>query len=232
MATRNKWRIFTEGWTSKLTFDMKTAGRGRAKSGGITFPETFVVLNGCLPLLILAYDARHHQLGPDPVHNALHTTGTLAVLLLVATLAVTPLQSLSGWKGVVLYRRSLGLVAFLYAFLHVGIYVAHDQAGKIAVAWHEVLTRRYLQIGAVAFLLLVPLAMTSTPKMIQWLGYRRWKIIHRLGYFATTLAILHQYMQSKNNVTVPFIFAVATVLLFAYRVAVALRKKPSKPTIA
>lgn len=207
----------------------KTNKRQRAKSGGITFPEWFVVLNGCLPLVLLAYDARYHRLGPDPIRNALHTTGTLAVFLLVATLAVTPLQKVSGWKGIVLYRRSLGLVAFLYAILHIGIYVAHDQAGKIAIAWHEVLTRRYLQVGALSFVLMLPLAVTSTPKMILWLGYARWKIIHRLGYAATVFAILHQYMQSKTNVTGPTIFAVVTVSLLTFRVVAALRKNHSLP---
>ncbi len=191
--------------------------RTRAKPGAITFPEWFVVLNGCLPLVFLAYDARYHRLGPDPIRNALHTTGTIAVFLLVATLAVTPVQRLSGWKGIVLYRRSLGLVAFLYAVLHLGIYVAHDQAGKFSVAWNEVLTRRCLQVGAIAFVLLVPLALTSTPAMIKRLGYRRWKVIHRLGYVATGLAVLHQYLQSKADVTAPVIFAIAISLMLAYR---------------
>jgi DMSO/TMAO reductase YedYZ heme-binding membrane subunit len=215
------------------TFENQTVGsRQRAKSRGITFPEWFVVLNGCLPLVILAYDARNHRLGPDPIHNSLHTTGTIAVFLLVTTLAVTPMQKLSGWNGIVMYRRSLGLVAFLYALLHIGIYVAHDQAGKFAIAWNEVLTRRYLQVGAVSFVLLVPLALTSTPKMIKRLGYRRWKFIHRLGYVSTALAIVHQYLQSKTNVTAPIIFAIVTASLLAFRIVLALRRKRSTSTIA
>ncbi len=200
-----------------ITKKPATRSRTRVKPVGITFPEWFVVLNGCLPLLMLAYDARFHRLGPDPTHNALHTTGTIAVFLLVGTLAVTPIQRLSGWKGIVLYRRSLGLVAFLYAALHIGIYVAHDQAGNFTVAWNEIVTRRYLQVGAIAFLLLVPLALTSTPAMIKRLGFRRWKAIHRFGYFATGLAIMHQYLQSKADVTVPVIFAIAISLVLAYR---------------
>ncbi len=195
--------------------------RKRARGNAITFPEWFVVLNGCLPLVMLAYDAKYHRLGPDPIHNALHTTGTLGLFLLVVTLAVTPVGVLSGWNGIVLYRRSLGLVAFLYVLMHAGIFVVHDQAGSFAIAWNEVLARRYLQVGAVSFALLIPLAFTSTPGMIKWLGFKRWKAIHRLGYLATVLAIVHQYLQAKTGVTAPIIFAIVISILMTTRLVVA-----------
>ncbi len=209
-------------------FDFIIRRHQRRRANGITFPEWFVVLNGCLPLVMLAYDARYHRLGPDPIHNALHTTGTIGLFLLVATLAVTPLQLMTGWNGILLYRRSLGLVAFLYSLLHIGIYVAHDQAGILRTAWNEVLTRRYLQIGAISFALLIPLALTSTPTMIRRLGFGRWKAVHRLSYLATVLAILHQYMQAKANVSQPLIFAVIVSTLLGYRLVRPFMKSMSR----
>lgn len=201
--------------------------RSGTKKPSVTFPEWFVVLNGCLPLVILAYDARYHQLGPDPIRNSLHTTGALGLLLLMMTLAVSPVRSLTGWNGIVLYRRSLGLVAFLYSLLHIGIYVVHDQAGEISTAWNEILSRRYLQVGLVAFGLLVPLAMTSTPTMVRWLGFRRWKILHRMAYLATALVIIHQYLQSRIDVRIPILLAVVLTMLLGFRLGKAKKKKVS-----
>lgn len=207
----------------------KTEGNPK-KRQGVTFPEWFVVLNGCLPLVLLAYDARYHRLGPDPIRNALHTTGAIGLLLLIATLTVTPIRMWTGWSGVVLYRRSLGLVAFLYSLLHIGIFVAHDQAGNFAVAWREVINRRYLQVGAISFALLLPLAFTSTPAMMRTLGIHRWKQLHRFAYLATFLAVIHQYMQSKADTTNPLLFCIWLGILLLSRLVDKYRKAlPPRP---
>lgn len=129
----------------------------------ITFPELFVVLNGCLPLVMLIYDAKNHQLGPNPIGNALHTTGLFSLLCLVATLSVSPLMKAIQWKELFYFRRPLGLLAFFYAMAHVAIYVVYDRAWKYQDAWNEVVERRYLQFGALAVMLMLPLAITSTP---------------------------------------------------------------------
>jgi len=95
-----------------------------------------VVLNGCIPLLMAAYDAKHHQLDPVPIRNALHTTGMVGLVLLIATLAVTPLRRLTGYLGLFFYRRPLGLLAFLFGFAQLGIYVVYDRASDWQDAWN------------------------------------------------------------------------------------------------
>lgn len=182
----------------------------------ITFAEWFVVLNGFAPLVLLMYDARMHHLGADPIRNALHTTGSLALGLLTITLAITPLRRLTGWDALVSYRRPLGLVTFFYALAHVAIYVGYDQGWKWKIAWEEICQRRYLQLGGIALVLLVPLAITSSPWWVKLLSYRRWKNLHRLIYPAAILAVAHYWVQSKADLRwqIGFVVAVGSLLLF------------------
>ena len=183
----------------------------------ISFPELFVVLNGCIPLGMLAYDAKHHQLGPDPIRNAVHTTGLVALVLLIATLTITPLRRVLGSAQLFYYRRPLGLLSFLYAFAHLGIYVVYDRACNWQDTWNELLERRYLQVGAAAMLFMVPLALTSTPRMVRWLGFARWKLLHRLIYLSAVAAVLHYYMETKADVRLPITMASAVGCLLLVR---------------
>jgi DMSO/TMAO reductase YedYZ heme-binding membrane subunit/ferredoxin len=169
----------------------------------ITFPELFVVVNGCLPLVMLIYDAKHHQLGPNPISNALHTTGLISLLCLVATLSVSPLMKISKWKQLFYYRRPLGLLAFLYATAHVAIYVVYDRAWMYRDAWNEIVARRYLQFGALALVMMMPLAITSTPFWVWCLGFRNWKRLHRLIYPASIAAVIHYFLQARADTRLP-----------------------------
>ncbi len=184
----------------------------------ITFAEWFVVLNGLAPLVLLMWDARRHYLGADPIRNALHTTGSLALGFLVLTLAITPLRRLTGWKSIVEYRRPLGLVAFFYGLAHIAVYVGYDQGWNWQAAWEEVYQRRYLQLGGLAILMLLPLALTSSAWWIQRLGFRRWKRLHRLIYPATILALAHYWLQSKSGLSWQIGFIAVVVCLMLFRV--------------
>lgn len=183
----------------------------------MVYAEWFVVINGLVPIAWIAYDAAYHRLGPQPIRAALHTTGVISVVFLVAALVITPLMRVtrsSRWNA---YRRPLGLMGFGYAVAHVLIYIAYDQELRWWLAWQELLARRYLQVGALALVLLLPLAITSTPEMMRRLGFKRWKLLHRLAYVATALAIWHYYLQTKADVRWPLAFAALTAALLAFR---------------
>ncbi len=190
----------------------------------ITFPELFVVLNGCLPLAMLIYDAKHHHLGPNPISNGLHTTGLASMLLLIATLSVSPVLKLTKWQYLFYFRRPLGLLAFLYAIAHVAIYVVYDRTWNYQEALSEVVTRRYLQFGALAIILMLPLAITSTPFWVWCLGFRRWKLLHRLIYPATVAAVVHYFLQARAEIKLPLAVGSAVIGLLLFRVLSASRE--------
>jgi glycine betaine catabolism B len=181
------------------------------------FWKMVVVINGAVPLAMLAWDASQGELGPNPVNYVLHTTGILSLIFLLLTLTVTPLRILTGWNAVIGFRRSLGLFSFFYACLHLAIYFGLDRELNIGSTIEEVLTRRYLQVGLAALLMMVPLAVTSTNAMVSRLGARRWKMLHRLAYVAAALGALHYYMLVKSDVRQPLAFAAVLAILLAAR---------------
>ena len=183
----------------------------------VGFLRALVVLNGAIPLGMLAWDAWHGDLGANAVNHAIHITGILSLIFLFLSLIVTPLKQLTGWSTLVAYRRALGLYGFFYAVLHIAIYVVYDRALDLSSTLEELLTRRFLQIGAFAIFLMVPLAVTSTNAMITRLGPKRWKLLHRLAYVATALGVLHYYMLVKSDVRQPLAFAAVLTPLLGYR---------------
>ena len=192
------------------------------------FAKLLVTVNGLIPLGLLSWDALRGELGANAVSRALHTTGNLALIFFLLSLAVTPLQKLTRYSLLIATRRPLGLLAFLYAVLHVGIYVTLDRAFNLSSTLYELATRRYLQLGLLALLLMVPLAITSTDKMIRRMGSKRWKKLHRLAYVSATLAATHYYMQTKADVSLPIAFASVLAGLLVCRVILySLKKAPA-----
>lgn len=163
---------------------------------------------------MMAWDAYHGQLGANAVNNALHITGILSLVFLFLSLLMTPLRWMTGWGGWIAFRRALGLYGFFYAFVHLIIYVGFDRALSLSSTLHEIWMRRFLQVGIVALLLTIPLAVTSTNDMIRRLGAKRWKRLHRAAYIAGALGVLHYYMLVKSDIRQPLAFAgVLTILL-------------------
>lgn len=204
----------------------------------LQFLRALVILNGAIPLVMLCWDAYRGQLGANSVNHALHITGILSLIFLILSLLVTPLRWITGWGGWVAFRRALGLYGFYYAVLHLIIYVGFDRALNLTSTLHEIWMRRFLQVGVVAILLMVPLAVTSTNRMIQRIGPKRWKLLHRAAYVVAILGVLHYYMLVKSDVRQPLAFAVVlTVLLSSrfgrhyYELQQAARKNAARKTV-
>ena len=192
-----------------------------------------VLVNGAVPGIIFAYDAWRHQLGANGVNYALHTTGLLALLFFVLSLVVTPLKRITGWNELVAGRRALGLYGFFYLVVHFVVFFAFDRGGSVSSTVHEILERRYLQLGTIALILFAPLAITATDGMISRLGPRRWKRLHRLTYVATSLGAIHYILLVKKDIRQPVVFAVGLGVLLAYRVVTTIgdrrRRAKKKP---
>lgn len=155
-------------------------------------------------------------LGVNPIEKLTHVTGMTALVLLLVTLAVTPVRRLTGWNPVIRLRRPLGLFAFSYASIHLAIWMVLDLGLELAWAWEDVRERPYITVGMAAFLLLVPLALTSTRGWIRRLG-RTWGRLHRLVYASTALGIVHYYWLVKSDVRLPLLLAGVFALLMAAR---------------
>jgi sulfoxide reductase heme-binding subunit YedZ len=163
------------------------------------------------------------DLTADPVKFTLHTIGKTALNFLMLTLMVTPVRLLTGWAHLLRIRRMLGLFAFFYALLHFTIYLWLDQWFDFSSIVEDIAKRPYITIGFTALLMLIPLAVTSTNKMMRRLG-RRWQKLHRLVYVITILGVWHYYWQVKRDVTEPLIYAAVLAVLLGYRAVRAWRK--------
>lgn len=181
----------------------------------------------CLtPLALLVWRFFANRLGANPVEFLTHRTGFWALVLLLCTLAVTPLRRLTHWPWLARLRRPLGLFAFFYALLHVAIWIGLDRFFDWTTMLEDVLERPYITAGAVAFLLLVPLAVTSTRGWTRRLG-RRWQLLHRLVYVATAAAVLHFFWKrsSKLDIFEPLLFAALLLVLLLARVPIWLERR-------
>lgn len=194
------------------------------------FARQLVLLNGAVPLALLGWDAARGQLGVNGVNFAIRTTGMLGLVFLMLALAITPLRRLTGWPVLVAARRRIGVYAFVYLATHFTIFFALDRAGSVGSTVHEVLTRRYLQIGTVGLCLMVPLAVTSTDAMVARLGARRWKRLHRLTYAAAVAGVLHYALLVKSDLRQPLAFAAVLAGLLGYRVVRSALDRRAKPT--
>ena len=181
------------------------------------FARLVVFVNGSVPLVLLAWDAAHNNLGANPVEFLTRTTGALALVFLVLSLAVTPLRKQLAQPWMVKLRRMLGLYSFLYASLHLMTYVWFDKSFDAGAVVKDTFKRPFITFGMAAFLILVPLAITSTNGMVKRLGGKRWNRLHRFVYLAGALAVIHYYALVKADTREPIIFGVVIALLLLYR---------------
>lgn len=164
-------------------------------------------------------------LGSNPIKEAEHFTGRWVLRFLMFTLAVTPVRQTLGWNWLQKYRRMLGLFAFFYATLHLSIYFFLDLELVWGDLWADIVKRPYITIGMTAFALLVPLAVTSTAKMVKRLGGKRWAALHRTIYVIVVLGTIHFWMAVKRDITLPLLFAAIFAALLGYRIVVWRRKR-------
>ncbi len=183
--------------------------------------KPFVFALALLPLGLLVLDIQRGTLGPDPVARLEHASGIWALRLLLATLAITPLRALTGWSALIRYRRMLGLFAFFYASVHMAIYLVVDLGGFWSQVFAEIVEKPFITAGFLAWLLMVPLALTSTRGMVRRLG-RRWQTLHRLAYAAGLGGVLHFLWQVKWGETIaalePVVYAAIFIVLMLARV--------------
>ncbi|WP_148227192.1 FAD-binding oxidoreductase [Planctopirus limnophila] len=184
------------------------ASREGRRVSEIQFWKLLLIINGLIPLALLGWDALQGKTGGNAIGQAIHTTGYVSLLFIMASLAVTPLRVVTGWTTPVAFRRILGLFGFFYAAIHFGIYFGFDRALSLSSTFDEIAKRRFLLVGMTALMLMVPLAVTSTNAMINRLGGKRWKLLHRTAYIVGALAVLHYFMQVKADIRQPLAFAV------------------------
>lgn len=189
----------------------------KLNSSDIRFGRWLVILNGAIPGALLIVDALRGQLGANPANFAIRSTGFLALVMLIASLAVTPLMRLSGQQWLGNFRRALGLYAFFYSLAHFGLYIWLDRALDLGSAVRETFVRTYLLWGVLALIAMTPLAVTSTNAAIRRLGPTWWKRLHRLAYLAALAGVLHYALQQKADLFWPGVYAAVLAGLLGYR---------------
>ncbi|WP_434383258.1 sulfite oxidase heme-binding subunit YedZ [Melittangium boletus] len=190
-----------------------------------------VLVGGLSPLALLLLDLARGTLGANPIERVLNQTGLLALIILVASLACTPLKTLLGWTWPMRLRKLLGLLAFAYAVLHFLVYVGLDQGLAVGAVLADITKRPFITVGFLALVLLVPLAVTSTNRMVRRLGFPAWQRLHRLVYVAAVLGVVHFLWRVKKDLTEPLVYACVLGLLLALRVAEAVRKRRARASL-
>jgi methionine sulfoxide reductase heme-binding subunit len=194
----------------------------------MTFPKVVVFVNSLIPLALLLWDLYHKRVGPNPLEFATRTTGMLTLVFLSLTLAITPLRNIFNVNSLVKVRRMLGLFAFFYGSLHLLTYVWFDRQFNLPSVVQDVGRRPFILAGMTAFVLMVPLAVTSTNNMVKRLGGKLWARLHRLVYLAAIAAVVHFWMLVKSDTSLPLTFAFIVLFLLGYRVL--LKYAPPQPT--
>ncbi len=180
--------------------------------------KAVLFLLALLPLARLIWLGFQDRLGANPIEFITRSTGDWTLYFLCITLAITPLRRLSGWNWLVRLRRMLGLFVFFYVCLHFTTFIWFDHFFDLQAMWQDILKRPFITVGFSAFVLLIPLAVTSTNAMVRRLG-RRWQILHRLIYVVAVLGILHFWWMraGKQNFAQPILMGSIVALLLGFR---------------
>jgi len=177
-----------------------------------------VFLVSSIPFVLLSWGLLRGDLGINPVETLQHTTGDWTLRFLIFTLAITPLRKTFKLPELIRYRRMLGLFAFFYVVLHFLTYLGPDQSFNFSGMWDDVAKRKFVTVGFAAFVLLIPLAATSTAGMIRRLGGKRWQALHRLIYICAMLGVIHYYWLVKSDVRKPLFYGALVGILLLWRV--------------
>lgn len=188
-----------------------------------------VVFLLCLvPFFSLIDRALHNKLGANPVEFLQHATGDWTLRFLVFTLCITPFRKLFNVPDLIRFRRMLGLFAFFYVSLHFLTYLGPDQSFDLAAMWKDVAKRPFITVGFLGFVLLIPLALTSTTGWIRRLGGKRWQILHRLIYISAIAGVIHYYWLVKSDVRKPVFYGALVGILLLWRLASWISKRRSQ----
>jgi len=197
------------------------------KQGTILKVVLFILSLG--PFARLAVGAFTNNLGTNPVELLTRSTGTWTLVFLCITLGVTPVRKLTGWNWLSQYRRMFGLFAFFYVSLHFTTYIWFDQYFDVQSIVKDVIKRPFITVGFAAFLLLIPLAITSNNYLTRKLGAKRWQALHRLVYPICILGVVHYWWLVKRDLTQPIIYAVIVALFLIARLIWRKQKPKARP---
>jgi sulfoxide reductase heme-binding subunit YedZ len=181
------------------------------------FAKIVLVVNALVPLVLLLWDVWRGKAGANPAEFLTRTTGMLTLVFLTISLAVTPVRRVTGMNSLVKFRRMLGLFAFAYGALHLLTYVTFDRFFNLRSVPADILKRPFIAIGMTAFVLMIPLAITSTNRMVKRLGGKAWGLLHRVVYVAGIAGVLHYWMLVKSDTRLPLTFAFILAVLLGYR---------------
>jgi sulfoxide reductase heme-binding subunit YedZ len=177
------------------------------RRGPLPWLNPGIFVGASAPVVSILMRARSGALGANPIAEALNELGLMALVLLIASLAGTPLRTLFGWTWPVRARRLLGLLAFAYAALHVTVYAGLDQGLDVRAILADVLKRKFIFVGFAAFVMMIPLAWTSTKGAVRRMGYVKWKRLHLLVYPAALCAVIHFVWRVKKDLSEPIVYA-------------------------
>lgn len=189
--------------------------------------KPFIFLLCLVPFAQLAYNAYIGDLGVNPIDFITRFTGSWALIFLIGTLAVTPARRLTGWNDLIKLRRMLGLFAFAYASAHFATFLVLDHFFDWQAIGKDIVKRPYVTAGFTAFVIMLPLALTSTAGMIRRLG-KRWQKLHRLIYVAAAAGVIHFYWLVKADIRRPAQYGFVLALLLIYRILVTWRSDIAK----
>jgi methionine sulfoxide reductase heme-binding subunit len=193
-----------------------------------------VVFLLCLvPLGLLIWRAVHGDLTANPIEYITHRTGDWTLRFLVITLAITPLRKILHVPQLIRFRRMFGLFAFFYGCLHFGTWIGIDKFFAWSDMWKDVEKRRFITVGFLGFVLMIPLALTSTAGSIRRLGGKRWQALHRLIYVSAVAGVIHYYWLVKSDVRKPLEYGFLVGLLLAWRLGTWLigRSRPAATAV-
>lgn len=186
----------------------------------IRFSFVVVFINCLVPLGLLLWDVYHKKVGANPIEFMTRTTGMLTLVFLFITLAITPVRNITGFNGLAKFRRMLGLFAFFYGFLHLLTYFWFDRFFNLRSTVGDIAQRPFIAVGLFALLLMVPLAVTSTNRMVKRIGGKNWQRLHRLIYLAGAAGAAHYFMLVKSDTRLPLTFGFLLLLLLGHRLFV------------
>ncbi len=207
---------------------MKTQKRRKPRGGKI-----LVFFLGLLPLFWLGWDAFNDRLTANPIEFITHYTGDWTLRLIIIGLFITPLRKIFNWPDLIRYRRMIGLFAFFYGCLHFLTWIWLDKFFDPSEMWADIIKRRYITVGMAGFLMLIPLAITSTAGWIRRLGGKRWQLLHRLVYLTAIAGVIHYYWLVKSDIRLPLMYALFVAMLLAWRARLWTRapRRPAPPPL-
>lgn len=186
----------------------------------LRFTKLTIFLAALIPLESLLWKAFHAGLGANPIEVITHSTGDWTLIFILATLSISPLRQITRQYWLISLRRMVGLFAFFYGTLHFLTYIWLDKFFDVHEMLKDIVKRPFITVGFAAFVLMIPLALTSTAWSIRWLGGRNWRRLHRLVYLTGILAVIHYTWLVKADRHKPIEYGVVLAILLSYRVAI------------